>query len=300
MEIKQTKPLSQKNKTIITVVCAVVALTSLYCQIFVFPWGDSALILTASVISILTILSIWFKLDKTRLRGFLPVLLLVALMVVEILATKELRKMYIDNQVEKYGVITHGDIVKLYTKHSFRNSNRKMATLAYRVNGQPVYQEISNSNKRISQYDKVKLIYSSENPDVYAILKIEKAVSQRAVTEDESADPNKGLRGVPKPMTFMDAPPQFKGGMPALYAYLSQSVVYPQEARNQGVSGKVFISFVIANDGSVHDVKVEKGIGGGCDEAAIEAVKNMPNWKPGIQNGKPVRVKYNIPISFSL
>ena len=99
---------------------------------------------------------------------------------------------------------------------------------------------------------------------------------------------------------MIERPPEFHGGMPALYAYLSENVTYPQKAKDQRIAGKVFISFVIAADGSVHDVNVEKGIGGGCDEAAVEAVQNMPKWKPGIQNGKPVRVKYNIPISFSL
>ena len=247
-----------------------------------------------------TLISVWFTINYSKVGRFLNVLFIIGFILAELFATTQLRKMYIDSQVGKYGVITHGEIVRLYITYGSRWSKHKMATLAYRVNGQPVYREMRNSNKRLNQSDKVKVIYSSKNPEIFSILKIEKAVSDRASDEGKPTDPNKDLRGIPKPITFLDGPPEFKGGMQAFYAYLRANLIYPQTARDQRITGKVHISFVIAADGSVHDIKVEKGIGGGCDEAAIETVKNMPKWKQGMQNGKPVRVKYNIPISFSL
>ncbi|RZM10446.1 MAG: energy transducer TonB [Pedobacter sp.] len=141
-------------------------------------------------------------------------------------------------------------------------------------------------------------MYSSNNPHIFSVLRIDQ-YSETA--EAQANQPSYSqLKGGKPPYTFLDGPPRFPGDMPGLYAYLRSNVIYPEEARKQRITGKVFVSFVITQDGSVTDVKIEKGIGGGCDEAAIEAVTNMPRWKPGSQNGKPVRVKYNIPISFSL
>ena len=94
--------------------------------------------------------------------------------------------------------------------------------------------------------------------------------------------------------------PEFTGGMEAMMKYLSGNIKYPEEAKDKGVSGRVFISFVIEKDGSVSSAKVMKGIGGGCDEEALRVVNAMPSWKPGLQKGKPVRVSYMLPINFKL
>ena len=300
MEIKQLKPFSSKTKIITTAICSVLLLACLYCQIFVFPWGNSDLIGALTVLCMMIIIAMWFMLgSKSKKGGFLSILLIIVLVTAQMIATDKLREMYIMDQVDKYGVITHGEIVNLYTKLS-KHSSKKFATVAYRYNGQVVYNDIDNRKKQIHMRDRVKLIYSSKDPNIFTVLKIDKPITDQVTDQAASSSQNKDLRGVPSPVTFIDRPPEFEGGMPALYAYLSENVAYPQAAKDQRIAGKVFISFVIAADGSVHDVKLEKGIGGGCDEAAIEAVQNMPNWKPGIQNGKPVRVKYNIPISFSL
>ena len=94
--------------------------------------------------------------------------------------------------------------------------------------------------------------------------------------------------------------PQFPGGVEALMDYVAKNVVYPQEAMDKEISGRVFVSFVIEKDGSVNEVKVMKGIGGGCDDEAVRVIKAMPKWKPGKQEGKPVRVSYMMPITFKL
>ena len=94
--------------------------------------------------------------------------------------------------------------------------------------------------------------------------------------------------------------PQYPGGEKAMMEYVAKNVVYPQEARDKEISGRVFVSFVVEKDGSIGEVKVMRGIGGGCDEEAVRVVKAMPKWKPGKQEGKPVRVSYMMPINFKL
>lgn len=94
--------------------------------------------------------------------------------------------------------------------------------------------------------------------------------------------------------------PEFPGGAAEMMTYLSGNIKYPEQAKDKGISGRVFLSFVVEKDGSVNQVKVVKGIGGGCDEEALRVVKAMPKWKPGLQKGKPVRVSYMLPITFKL
>ena len=94
--------------------------------------------------------------------------------------------------------------------------------------------------------------------------------------------------------------PEFPGGTEKFMEYLSSNIKYPEEAKEKGISGRVFIQFVIEKDGSVTNVKVMKGIGALCDDEAVRVVKSMPKWKPGKQKGKPVRVNYILPVSFKL
>jgi protein TonB len=102
------------------------------------------------------------------------------------------------------------------------------------------------------------------------------------------------------PFTVVEDPPTFPGGESALFAYLSKSIKYPQMAQDAGIQGKVYVTFVVERDGSITDVKLMRGIGGGCDEEAIRVVKNMPKWSPGKQRGKPVRVQFTLPVHFKL
>jgi protein TonB len=88
--------------------------------------------------------------------------------------------------------------------------------------------------------------------------------------------------------------------MADLYSYLGNNIKYPVMAKESGIQGKVYVTFVVERDGSITDVKVLRGIGGGCDEEAVRVVASMPRWKPGKQRGKPVRVQYNLPVRFTL
>lgn len=100
--------------------------------------------------------------------------------------------------------------------------------------------------------------------------------------------------------TVTEQMPEYPGGEEALMKYLSENIKYPEKAKEMKIEGKVFVSFVVQKDGKVADVVVLKGIGGGCDEEAVRVVSAMPNWSPGYQKGKPVNVKYTLPISFVL
>ncbi len=117
--------------------------------------------------------------------------------------------------------------------------------------------------------------------------------------------PQQGFRFLAEPdndsiYQIVEQMPKFPGGESALMEYVSKNVVYPEEAKEKEIQGRVFIGFVVEKDGSIGEVKVLRGIGGGCDEEAVRVIKGMPKWKPGMQKGKPVRVSYQIPIYFKL
>lgn len=98
----------------------------------------------------------------------------------------------------------------------------------------------------------------------------------------------------------IDKQPSFPGGMEMFYQYLKKTVKYPAEAQEKNVQGKVFLSFTVEKNGELADIKVERKLGAGTDEEAVRILKESPKWIPGIYHGKAVRVKYNIPINFSL
>ncbi len=94
--------------------------------------------------------------------------------------------------------------------------------------------------------------------------------------------------------------PQFPGGDKALLKYLNENIRYPQIALENGISGKVVLKFVVNADGSVGDVVVLRGVDRVLDQEAIRVVKSMPKWSPGRQNGRAVRVYYNVPVDFRI
>jgi periplasmic protein TonB len=94
--------------------------------------------------------------------------------------------------------------------------------------------------------------------------------------------------------------PEFPGGEEARIKFLSKNLKYPEKAREKSIEGTVYVQFVVEKDGSLTNIKVKRGIGGGCDEECLRVVKLMPKWKPGKQNGKEVRVQYMLPIKFIL
>ncbi|MBQ5975325.1 MAG: energy transducer TonB [Bacteroidales bacterium] len=94
--------------------------------------------------------------------------------------------------------------------------------------------------------------------------------------------------------------PEFPGGLDALSKFIADNIKYPQLAKENNITGKVFVSFVVEKDGRVGQVKILRDIGGGCGNEAVRVVKMMPKWKPGKQRGKAVRTQFNLPVNFDL
>ena len=94
--------------------------------------------------------------------------------------------------------------------------------------------------------------------------------------------------------------PQFPGGQAALLDYLAKNIKYPVVAEENGIQGRVIVTFVVERDGSITDVKVVKSVDTSLDKEASLVVKAMPKWQPGKQNGSAVRVKYTVPVQFKL
>ena len=129
--------------------------------------------------------------------------------------------------------------------------------------------------------------------DPNADIKIDEPVGNSDVKQVTEEDPNKIF-------TSVEQNPEFPGGDAAFGKYLGNKIRYPAVAKENNVQGKVFLNFTVERDGSLTDIKVVRGIGSGCDDEAVRVLKSSPRWKPGIQNGRAVRVSYTIPISFTL
>ena len=104
-----------------------------------------------------------------------------------------------------------------------------------------------------------------------------------------------------EPVIFAEEMPEFEGGNAGLMQYVARNIVYPELAKEAGVQGIVYVSFVVNETGKVESAKVLKGIGLGCDEEVMRVINKMPQWKkPGKNAGHPVKVRFNIPVSFKL
>ncbi|MBC7382420.1 MAG: energy transducer TonB [Bacteroidia bacterium] len=115
-------------------------------------------------------------------------------------------------------------------------------------------------------------------------------------------DGGEGDGNAPEVLTFAEQMPEFPGGYEELYKFLQKNVNYPPQARDNGIEGKVMLTFVVATDGKISSIELagNRKLGWGLEEEAVRVMKAMPPWTPGKQNGKPVTVKYTLPIKFQL
>ena len=102
------------------------------------------------------------------------------------------------------------------------------------------------------------------------------------------------------PFVWVESMPEYLGGQEAFLKFVGKNIKYPRQAKNMGIEGKVFVEFVVDELGNLTNIKVIKGIGAGCDDEALRVIQSSPQWKPGKQRGKPVKVKMVIPITFQL
>lgn len=144
---------------------------------------------------------------------------------------------------------------------------------------------------------------------ILEIVEDDEEIEEEIEIEDTESDENLEIEPIiveeeeyeePEIFTIVEDMPSFPGGEAALFKYLGENIKYPAMAKDAGITGTVFVTFVVKEDGTVSGVRVLRGIGGGCDEEAIRVVQGMPKWKPGKQRGKAVRVQYNLPIRFVL
>lgn len=133
-----------------------------------------------------------------------------------------------------------------------------------------------------------KLIFSSLMAMLMLVLSQQNGVAQ----ETKKNEPIEFVK--------MKNPPTYPGGMKKFYEFLGQNIKYPPLAVKNKVQGNVYISFNITPNGSVEDVKVIRPLGSGTDEEAVRVIKLAEKWNPGMVDGKPVTVRYNIPVKFSL
>lgn len=118
----------------------------------------------------------------------------------------------------------------------------------------------------------------------------------------ETVEPHVERVGEPSDVTFtiVEQMPRFPGGEEELFKFIGGNIKYPEEAKEAGMEGVVYVTFVVEKDGTIGEARVLRGIGGGCDEEAVRVIRAMPAWEPGMQRGKPVRVQYNLPIRYKL
>ena len=133
-------------------------------------------------------------------------------------------------------------------------------------------------------------------------IEIDAEVSQDEVIEEYFAPAEIEEEEIVEAEIFkvVEVMPEFPGGAAKMMEYIQKNMKYPMMARESDIQGRVFVNFVVEPDGSISNVAVIRGIGGGCDEEAVRVVKSMPNWKPGKQRGSAVRCAFTVPIIFKL
>lgn len=94
--------------------------------------------------------------------------------------------------------------------------------------------------------------------------------------------------------------PEFPGGDSAFHKYITDNLKYPEEAKEKGLSVRVFVQFTVNEEGNVENVKIARGIDPALDKEALRVVKSMPKWTPGIQHGRPFKISYTVPVEFKM
>ena len=161
--------------------------------------------------------------------------------------------------------------------------------------------ELVKEENQVKQMDKLdeKVAVGTENKEGVKDRTVEAVRSEIAVAAPPPP-PAPKPEVATKVFDVVEEMPSFPGGSAALMSYLSSNTKYPVVAQENGVQGKVIISFVVERDGSISDVKVARSVDPSLDREAQRVVKSMPRWTPGKQNGQTVRVKYTVPVVFRL
>lgn len=159
--------------------------------------------------------------------------------------------------------------------------------------------ELVKEENQIKQMDKLddKVAVGNENHEGTKDRNVEAVRNDIAVNTPPPAPKQEVTNKV---FDVVEVMPSFPGGQSALMSYLYAHVKYPIVAQENGVQGRVTVSFVVERDGSITDVRVVRSVDPSLDREAARVVSSMPNWQPGKQNGSAVRVKFNVPVQFKL
>ena len=145
--------------------------------------------------------------------------------------------------------------------------------------------ELNKTNTAIGAFD-----VKGNDEAAGEVLKAKEVIAQPEPPKEEET----------KVFDVVEQMPSFPGGPSALFEYLSKNIKYPVVAEENGIQGRVIVTFVVERDGSITDVRVVKSVDPSLDKEAQRVVKSMPRWIPGKQNGSAVRVKYTVPVTFRL
>ena len=161
--------------------------------------------------------------------------------------------------------------------------------------------ELVKEENQVKQMDKLdeKVAVGTENKAGVKDRTVEAVRSEIAVAAPPPP-PAPKPEVATKVFDVVEEMPSFPGGQGALMQYLASNIKYPVVAQENGVQGRVIVSFVVERDGSISDVKVARSVDPSLDREAQRVVKSMPRWSPGKQNGSTVRVKYTVPVVFRL
>jgi len=161
--------------------------------------------------------------------------------------------------------------------------------------------ELVKEENQVKQMDKLdeKVAVGTENKEGVKDRTVEAVRSEIAVAAPPPP-PAPKPEVATKVFDVVEEMPSFPGGQGALMQYLASNIKYPVVAQENGVQGRVIVSFVVERDGSISDVKVARSVDPSLDREAQRVVKSMPRWSPGKQNGSTVRVKYTVPVVFRL
>ena len=153
----------------------------------------------------------------------------------------------------------------------------------------PAVAEVLNVVEDDVKLDDVDIVSSEDDATTAQV----EAYTPPAVVEEEEESSQQIF-------TVVETMPEFPGGQGALLQYLAKSIKYPVIAQENGIQGRVSCSFVVNKDGSIVDAEVIRGVDPSLDKEALRVINSMPKWSPGKQRGKPVRVKYTVPVTFRL
>ena len=161
--------------------------------------------------------------------------------------------------------------------------------------------ELVKEENQVKQMDKLddKVAVGTENKEGVKDRTVE-AVRNDIAVAAPPPPPAPKPEVASKVFDVVEEMPSFPGGQGALMSYLASNIKYPVVAQENGVQGRVIVSFVVERDGSISDVKVARSVDPSLDREAQRVVKSMPRWSPGKQNGSTVRVKYTVPVVFRL